>query len=243
MYVRKRKTYNKFINDIIKASETHHISESLQHSLRACLLHHKITIPTITPEFIAKLIDTDARWAEFIPIYLQDNKEIAMSTIINCADALSIIHHNLFNDDDIIEAALKYSHNALMFLPLEKLTKAQIIQALEINGTQYMNIYSKWNNDKEILLATLKSFSFAYRICGYELKNDRDVVLAAVKINGYLLKIIPSQFCKDKEIIYAALCENIDVAEFVSPDILDNIQLWKIIEMNNMERINCKYFA
>ena len=80
-----------------------------------------------------------------------------------------------------------------------------MLEAIKINADYIEFVDDALRNDKEIILATVKSWGSALQFASDRLKKDKDVVLAAVNADGCALIFADNTFSNHKEIVLAAL--------------------------------------
>ncbi len=108
---------------------------------------------------------------------------------MNCAKLLHILKlMKIFLTELII---LRPALFAVVFAELFE-PKEQALRAVRKNSslfTDYLHRY--WSNDRDIVLAAVKSNGMALRYASDELKRDEEVVMAAVQQNPNALQFSP----------------------------------------------------
>ncbi len=59
------------------------------------------------------------------------------------------------------------------------MTREEVLVAAKKNW-QFLRKNPEWNNDKEIVMASVKQFKWALEFASDELKNDKEIILAAI---------------------------------------------------------------
>ena len=70
------------------------------------------------------------------------------------------------------------------------------------------HLNSRIKNNKDLLLAAVKTNGYVLDYASKELKNDKEVVLAAVKTNGFALYYASARLQGDQEVVRAAVKNN-----------------------------------
>ena len=93
-----------------------------------------------------------------------------------------------------------------MILTTQELADA--LTRVKVNGHVLKELSSKFQHNREVVLAAINQNGYALCYASEILKNDREIVLAAVSSWGGVLRFVSQSFRDDREIVLAALSES-----------------------------------
>jgi len=165
-------------------------------------------IGSIPDRATALIVAHEHGWAlPFFPEEFLADKEVAIAAVRNLGAAYAVLPNALKLDRDVALASASYVfltngsnwNENLPFLPdifkndrnfvIEFVTRNPDSLAGLMLGQSGDPILQEFYNDKEIILAAVRTYAWAIRYVPVALRNDRDVVLAAVKNDGSVLRM------------------------------------------------------
>lgn len=118
--------------------------------------------------------------------------------------------------------------------------KKNVINECSHNGYK-LEQFTEYQNDKEVVLASVKSDGNSLRFASELMKSDYDIVLAAVKSKGESLRYASEQLKSNLEIIKHACINNINTISYLN----DSYKCDKEFLKNTIQTIKyseCKFF-
>ncbi len=98
--------------------------------------------------------------------------------------------------------------------PFKEITTADKVELKD--DKQFILDEERIKNDKEVVLAAVKSDAGLLKYASDQLKNDKEIVLVAVKSHAWSLEYASKQLKNDKEVVLAALKTNGNALEYAS---------------------------
>lgn len=93
--------------------------------------------------------------------------------------------------------------------------KKQVLKEMKLDGSKLWQATEDLRDDKEVVLAAIGSFRWAFRDASDRLKSDKAFVLESIKVNNESVCFIHPDLKKDREIAIAAVS-----VDFFKSDIL-----------------------
>ncbi|EFC39937.1 predicted protein [Naegleria gruberi] len=137
----------------------------------------------------------------------KDDEEIVRIAVEKNGLALQFASDRLKNKKEIAKIAVRWNGDALKFVPKELQDDFDIVlDAVTFpSGNAIEHVPISLRNNKEIMLASVKSNPESIKFASYVLRNDYDVVKEAVYRRGSLLEFVEDPLIRnDKDIIIIA---------------------------------------
>ena len=95
--------------------------------------------------------------------------------------------------------------------------------AVTYNGWAIETLDHKYKNDRTLVMKSLKSKPSSFSFLSEELKNDKNVVERACLTSDQSFEYAASPLRRDKEFIVYLFNKNIDVSDYISDDLKEEI--------------------
>ncbi|VEU75347.1 Uncharacterised protein [Mycoplasmopsis maculosa] len=183
-------------------------------------------------KFVLEVIKKDGSLFKYIDEELKKDEEIILEAIKN--DPTNKVLYSLFtNLGDYLGYSVpnnqnpyynKYSENKTWALAAAEnyLYEEPITQTYKKN---FFDIFSFFENDKEVILKILDKDGLALKFASNELKDDREVVLKAIKQNGLSLKFASERLKNNLNIVKAAISQNVNAYHHASEQLKNNYEI------------------
>ena len=176
---------------------------------------------------------------KFADYGLRDDKDIVIRAVENNPRSLQYASRLLREDQDVIYAAIPGGEQ---FIANDFLVSRSL--ALDV-ATYKSHIMDQFNNDKEIVLAALRSDSRfrTFKPASEELKNDKSFMLKVVKISGLCIQYASKNIQDDEKIAEAAINSWHSSLNFTSHRIKNSKKFQKIYMKSAKKILRSKSLA
>ena len=142
---------------------------------------------------------------------LRNDKEIVLLAVCHDTGDRSAVlkwaSSSLRNDRDVVLAGLANEdggHTCLEYVS-EELRKDKELVLFAMRQGGWLQFVPFFQNDRDVVLAAVRSCGVSLEFASEALQNDKDIVLAAMQENGYGLQYASEALRDDEEIVSAAV--------------------------------------
>ena len=140
---------------------------------------------------------------------LKEDKEFFLEAVKTMPQALEFASEKLKKDSDILKRVEEYDEDRydLEEVPSNFHINQKYLKISELKkdikevpyGLAWLD--EEFRNNKEVVLAAVKSNGYTLKYASEELKNDKDVVMTAIKEEKYAYKYADEELLKDPDIM------------------------------------------
>jgi len=169
---------------------------------------------------------------------IMNDKEFLIEILNKKPQDIKIIDPKLYDDKDVMLAALKFDKN-IRYIGNKLLSDKDIVNVLLEKNIDTNKIKLDENSDKETVLKFLdkqvKGGKPVLKYLSDELKKDREVVTKALEKNGYNLQFSDVSFKDDKKLVALALKDGVSNIKYASIE-LQSVYVTKINRVNYINK-------
>ena len=129
-------------------------------------------------KIIQKALKNDGSLFEILPEEFKHNKRLALIAIKNFPDALEYCSEELYDDEEIINAALQEDSEDILSYASDRLRSNYdiVYKAVKVDGLNLQYASEVLQDNKEIVLQAIKDYGGALYYASERLKNDPELI-------------------------------------------------------------------